>query len=126
SSARGDGAMSIRTIGVITACLGFCVSSAFAQEQNGEVSTVEDWAVTVIDLDYANAEEVAALLAEIVPPGVSVVPYYQTNSLIISGERALVEELTRGGEDGEAEDRGAGEASDRSPPLPEGEITARR
>src|SRR5690606_11559783 len=56
SSARGDGAMSIRTIGVITACLGFCVSSAFAQEQNGEVSTVEDWAVTVIDLDYANAE----------------------------------------------------------------------
>lgn len=91
-----------------------------------EERAAEDFAVAVIELDYANAEEVAALLAEIVPPGVSVVPYYQTNSLIISGERALVEELTRGGEDGEAENRGAGEASDRSPPLPEGEITARR
>lgn len=118
--------MSIRTIGMITACLGLSFSSAFAQEQNDAAPAVEDWAMTVIELDYANAEEVAALLAEIVPPGIRVVPYYQTNSLIISGERALVEELTRGGEDGEAENRGAGEASDRSPPLPEGEITARR
>src|SRR5690606_9985964 len=121
--------MSVRTIGLVAACLGLCVSSAFAQgddDSSVDAPAVEDWAVTVIELGYADAEEVAALLSEIVPPGVSVVPYYQTNSLIISGERALVEELTRGGEDGEAENRGAGEASDRSPPLPEGEITARR
>ena len=60
--------MRIRTIGMITACLGFSLSSAFAQEENVDAPAVEDWAMTVIELDYANAEEVAALLAEIVPP----------------------------------------------------------
>jgi len=116
--------MSIRTIGMITACLGFSFSSALAQEQNDEAPAVEDWAMTVIELDYANAEEVAALLAEIVPPGIRVVPYYQTNSLIISGERALLEELTRGGGDNAATEN-SDEASDRNAPLAEGEVTAR-
>src|SRR5690606_28462938 len=123
ASARGDGGMSIRTIGMITACLGLSLSSAFAQEQVDEVPTVEDWTVTVIELGYADAEEVAALLSEIVPPGISVVPYYQTNSLIISGERALVEELTRGGDDGAANDA-TDEASDRNVQPAEGELTA--
>ena len=116
--------MRIRTIGMITACLGFSLSSAFAQEENVDAPAVEDWAMTVIELDYANAEEVAALLAEIVPPGIRVAPYYQTNSIIISGERALLEELTRGDGDGAASER-SNEASDRNAPLAEGEITAR-
>src|SRR5690606_30258661 len=99
--------------------------SAVAQERNDEAPAVEDWAMTVIELDYANAEEVAALLAEIVPPGIRVAPYYQTNSIIISGERALLEELTRGGDDDGAASEGSDEASDRNAPLAEGEITAR-
>jgi hypothetical protein len=77
----------------------------------------------VIELGYADAEEVAALLAEILPPGVNVVPYYQTNSLIISGDRALIESLTRDGDD-DAEN-GDTDAADRSPPLVEGDLTAR-
>src|SRR5690606_27276259 len=117
--------MSIRTIGMITACLGLSFSSAFAQEQNDAAPAVEDWAMTVIELDYANVEEVAALLAEIVPPGIRVVPYYQTNSLIISGERALLEELTRGGDDDAAASEGSDDASDQNAPLAEGEVTAR-
>ena len=117
--------MRIRTIGMITACLALSLSYAAAQEQGGEASTVEDWSVTVIHLDYADAEEVAALLSEIVPPGITVVPYYQTNSLIISGERALIEELTRGGDDGGAANEGSDGASDRNAPAAEGEVTAR-
>lgn len=116
--------MSIRTIGMITACLAFSLSSAFAQEPRDDVATVEDWTATVIELGYADAEEVAALLSEIVPPGIRVVPYYQTNSLIISGERALVEELTRGGNGG-AESNDSDEASDRNERAREGELTAR-
>jgi|SRR5688572_28403739 len=116
--------MRIRTIGMITACLAFSLSSGWAQEQGGEAAAVEDWAVTVIELGYADAEEVAALLSKIVPPGITVVPYYQTNSLIISGERALLEELTRGGDDGAASE-GSDGASDRNAPAAEGEVTAR-
>ncbi len=88
--------MSIRAIGLIGAALCLSVSAAHAQQPSEDAAT-EDWTVTVIDLGYADATEVARLLSEIVPPGVRVVPYYQTNSLIISGERAVVEALIEGG-----------------------------
>lgn len=57
-----------------------------------------DWAIAVVHLDYADAEEVAAVLQQVLPPSVRVVPYYQTNSLIFSGDPALIGELTN--EDG--------------------------
>jgi len=41
------------------------------------------WAVTVIRLEHAKAEAVAETLSRIVPPGVGVVAYPPTNSLII-------------------------------------------
>lgn len=41
--------------------------------------------IVVVPLNYANAQELAATLAPILPPGVTVVPYAPTNSLIISG-----------------------------------------
>ena len=118
--------MSIRTVGIVAACLGLSVSSAFAQQDGAEpeAPAVEDWGMTVIELGYADAEEVAALLAEILPPGVNVVPYYQTNSLIISGERALIESLTSGGDESAGDDRDT-DASDRSERVVEGELTAR-
>ena len=56
--------MSIRTIGIVAACLGLSASSAFAQQQGdeplAETPAAEDWGMTVIELGYADAEEVAA------------------------------------------------------------------
>lgn len=53
----------------------------------------EPMAVKVVPLTYARADEVAYALIWIAPPGVRVVPYYPTNSLILSGPPAAVEEL---------------------------------
>jgi general secretion pathway protein D len=53
----------------------------------------EAMAVKVVPLRYARAAEVAYALFWIAPPGVRVVPYYPTNSLIFSGPPAAVEEL---------------------------------
>jgi general secretion pathway protein D len=50
-------------------------------------------AVKVVPLRYARADELAYTLFWIAPPGVRVVPYYPTNSLILSGPPAAVEEL---------------------------------
>jgi type II secretory pathway component GspD/PulD (secretin) len=49
--------------------------------------------IEVIELKYARAEELASTLAAIAPHGVRIVPYHPTNSLIISGRPAAVEEL---------------------------------
>jgi len=117
--------MSIRTIGAAAAFLGLSVSPAFAQNGGPSAEGVEDWTVTVIHLDYADAEEVAALLSEIVPPGVRVVPYYPTNSLIVSGERAVIEELTRGGDEGARRER-TDDASGSRPVTVEGDLIASR
>lgn len=53
----------------------------------------EAMAVKVVPLTYARADEVAYALFWIAPPGVRVVPYYPTNSIILSGPPAAVEEL---------------------------------
>jgi len=58
-----------------------------------EVVAAEDWGAVVVDVHYANAEELAAILAEILPPGVEVVPYYPTNSLVFSGSREVLRAL---------------------------------
>ena len=49
--------------------------------------------VEVIPLEHAKAEELAYLLAYGAPYGVAIIPYYPTNSLIISGNPEAVEEL---------------------------------
>jgi general secretion pathway protein D len=51
--------------------------------------------IEVVPLQYAKAAEVAETLSWIAPPGVRVVPYYPTNSLLISGNREAVAELSR-------------------------------
>jgi general secretion pathway protein D len=49
--------------------------------------------VRVVALDYASAGEVAYTLRWVAPAGVRIVPYYPTNSLVISGPPAAVEKL---------------------------------
>jgi general secretion pathway protein D len=49
--------------------------------------------VKLVTLNHALAGEVAYTLGWIAPPGVRIVPYYPTNSLIISGPPATVEKL---------------------------------
>jgi general secretion pathway protein D len=49
--------------------------------------------IKVVPLDYARAGELAYTLSWIAAPSVRVVPYYPTNSLIISGHPAAVEAL---------------------------------
>ena len=49
--------------------------------------------VKVVPLNYARADEMAYTLSWVAPPSVQIVPYYPTNSLIISGHPAAVEEL---------------------------------
>ncbi len=49
--------------------------------------------VKVVPLTYARAGELAYTLSWVAPPWVRIVPYYPTNSLIISGPPAAVEEL---------------------------------
>jgi general secretion pathway protein D len=55
----------------------------------------EAFTIKVVPLDYARAGELAYTLSWIAPPSVRVVPYYPTNSLIISGHPAAVEALVR-------------------------------
>jgi general secretion pathway protein D len=60
--------------------------------------------IEVVPLTYARAAEVAETLAWIAPPGVRIVPYYPTNSLLISGPPHAVEALR-----GILREKGAGE-----------------
>jgi len=53
----------------------------------------EAFTVKVVRLNYARAGEMADSLSWVAPPSVQIVPYYPTNSLIISGHPAAVEEL---------------------------------
>jgi type II secretory pathway component GspD/PulD (secretin) len=49
--------------------------------------------IKVVPLTYAQAGDLAYTLSWIAPPGVRVVPHHPTNSLILSGPPAAVEEL---------------------------------
>ena len=53
----------------------------------------EAMTIKVVPLTYARAGELAYTLSWVAPPWVRIVPYYPTNSLIISGPPAAVEEL---------------------------------
>jgi type II secretory pathway component GspD/PulD (secretin) len=54
---------------------------------------VEAVTIEVVPLTYARAGELAYTLSLVAAPSVRVVPYYPTNSLIISGPRKSVEQL---------------------------------
>jgi general secretion pathway protein D len=52
-----------------------------------------EYVVEVVPLTYADAGEVAWTLGWIAPPGVRVVPYLRTNSVVIAGHTAGVEQM---------------------------------
>ena len=70
------------------------IGSPAAFSQSTDTAEMEPgWAIAVIKLHYANAEEVAVVLEAVLPPTVRIVPYPPTNSLIISGDPALIGSL---------------------------------
>jgi type II secretory pathway component GspD/PulD (secretin) len=58
-----------------------------------EARELEDLIIKVVPLTYARAGELAYTLSLVAPPRVRIVPYHPTNSLIISGPPAAVEQL---------------------------------
>lgn len=79
---------------VIVALFALLAAPAVAQESPdaSEPAVEQDagWTVKVIELEYADAFEVAELLSRILPPGVRVVPYGHTNSIVVSGDAATL------------------------------------
>lgn len=49
--------------------------------------------VRVVRLTYVDAEDVAWTLSWAAPPGVRIVPFHPTNSVVISGPEAAVEQM---------------------------------
>ena len=66
---------------------------AFAQSSDSETGTEAGLRYVVIKLQYATAEELAPVLAAVAPPGVRIIAYPPTNSLIISGDPAIIGKL---------------------------------
>ena len=74
-----------------------------------QAAALAKYTVEVVPLNYARAEEVAYTLAALAPPGVTIVPYYPTNSLLIAGNPEAVAELLgtiKGKEEKPAEKQG--------------------
>jgi type II secretory pathway component GspD/PulD (secretin) len=88
--------MGLRFI-AFAACALFAIASAAlaqpaAPESEGEAASAESaWTFVVIQLRYADAEHVASVLRELLPPTIKVVPYEPTNSVVISGDPAVIE-----------------------------------
>lgn len=80
------------------ACALFAIADASAQpaapESGDEAATAESaWTFVVIKLRYADAEHVASVLSELLPPTVKVVAYQPTNSVLISGDPAVIGDI---------------------------------
>ena len=70
------------------------VAQPAAPESGGEAATAESaWTFVVIKLRYADAEHVASVLRELLPPTVKVVAYQPTNSVLISGDPAVIGDI---------------------------------
>ena len=66
------------------------VSDAQEARQIGDPRIIQ-----IVQLDHANAEYLASVLAPLFPKEVQIIPYSPTNSLIIKGKKSLVEELVK-------------------------------
>ena len=89
--------MCFRFIGFTAFMLFGFAAGALAQAvapQSGRAAEAHSaWSFVVIKLKYAEAEEIARVLTQLLPPTVSVAPYSQTNSIVIAGDRATLEEI---------------------------------
>jgi Bacterial type II/III secretion system short domain len=73
-------------------------SRAFAQpaspELEDEAGAAESaWTFVVIKLQYADAEHVASVLRQLLPRTINVVPYQPKNSVLISGDPAVIGDI---------------------------------
>ena len=66
----------------------FKFSNAYARSYKRDPVVIQ-----VIELDYANAEELASVLAPLVSPDGRIVAYSRTNSLIIMDRASVVRKL---------------------------------
>jgi len=66
-----------------------CFSSAQTEKSSGERIVV-----CMIQLEHADAEELAAVLQPLLSPAGSIVPYRPTNTLIIKDRASVVEKLS--------------------------------
>lgn len=94
--------MGSRFIGFTTCALfGFAASvfgqPASPQPEREAPADQSAWTFVVINLRYADAEEVALVLRGLLPATVRVVPYYPTNSVLIAGDRTIIGELEKRG-----------------------------
>ena len=78
---------------ILTACAIPLVAEAQPTPPTGPCEPVEAVTIEVVPLTYARAGELAYTLSLVALPRVRIVPYYATNSLIISGPRTSVEQL---------------------------------
>src|SRR5262249_14845425 len=87
----------MRFIGLAAAILTACAIPLVAEAQptppTGPCEPIEAVTIEVVPLTYARAGELAYTLSLVALPRVRIVPYYATNSLIISGPRTSVEQL---------------------------------
>lgn len=60
----------------------------------GQKPTGERIAVCMIQLEHADAEELAAVLKPLLSPAGSIVPYRPTNTLIIKDRASVVDKLS--------------------------------
>jgi type II secretory pathway component GspD/PulD (secretin) len=84
---RGPRAVAIAFLCLFTSAL-FLSSGAHARPQRGDPIVVR-----VIQLDYADAEELASVLAPLVSVHGRIVAYSRTNSLIIMDRASVVKRL---------------------------------
>lgn len=70
--------------------------AAIAQSEGEGSDEHASWTYVVIELEYADAEEIALVLRQLLPPTVRVVAYPATNSVVIAGDRAILEEFEEG------------------------------
>jgi hypothetical protein len=65
--------------------------AAIAQSESEVSEEDAAWSYVLIKLEYADAEEIAHVLRQLLPPTVSVVAYSPTNSVLIAGDPAVLE-----------------------------------
>jgi type II secretory pathway component GspD/PulD (secretin) len=78
---------------ILTALAAPPVAAGQPTTPSGACKPTEAMIIKVVPLAYARAGELAYTLSLVAQPPLRIVPYYPTNSLIISGPRTSVEEL---------------------------------
>jgi type II secretory pathway component GspD/PulD (secretin) len=70
--------------------------AAISQSESESSDEQAAWTYVVIELEYADAEEIALVLRQLLPPTVRVVAYPPTNSVVVAGDRAILEGIEEG------------------------------